>query len=174
MVNRVAGKQYASPEFYETKLKKVMERFGVKEGEYDWNWDRYGCWIQFNYKGRTFRFDHSISKAKAKGVDLKYGSDALAQVVLALEDLARLAERGIYDLSTWLAGMAFLEPPKVIPEYFRFLGFDRIPADADEVNDRYRTLAKQWHPDNRETGDVDRFKQLKTEAERAVKHFDMG
>lgn len=168
----MSGKQYASPEFYETKLKKVMERFGINQGQYDYNWDRHGCWVQFSYKEQIFRFDHSIAKAKAKGVDLKYGSDAFAQVVLALEDLARLAERGIYDLSTWLAGMVFLEPPKVIPEYFRFMGFDRIPADADEVHDRYRTLAKQWHPDNQETGDVEMFKKLSDDANKAIKHFE--
>ncbi|MEB8638316.1 DnaJ domain-containing protein [Bacillus cereus] len=168
----MAGKQYASPEFYETKLKKVMERFEIKQGQYDYNWDRHGCWIQFTYRGQQFRFDHSIAKAKAKGVNLKYGSDAFAQVVLALEDLARLTERGIYDLSTWLAGMVFLEPPKVIPEYFRFMGFTKIPADAAEVRDRYRTLAKQWHPDNPETGNAEMFKQLSVESEKAIKHFE--
>lgn len=35
-----------------------------------------------------------------------------AEVVLALEDLVRMIDRGIYDLSTWVAGMKYLLAPK--------------------------------------------------------------
>lgn len=164
------SKQYGNADQYEKKLEKVMERFSVKE--FNFNWDRFGCWIEFRYKGQLYRFDHSIEKARAKGVELRYGSDAFAQLVLALEDLARISERGIYDLQQWVAGMLFLPPSVPIPEYFRFMGFTSMPADTSEVRDRYRTLAKQWHPDNHETGNEEMFKQLQTVAEQALKHFD--
>ena len=77
-----AKKQYATPDVYERKLEKVMTRFGVEE--YDYNFDRHGCWVQFRIKGDMYRFDHSTTKAKERGVNLAYGSDAFAQVVLAL------------------------------------------------------------------------------------------
>lgn len=138
-------KKYGDPENYERKLQRVMERFGTDE--YNYNWDRYGCYVQFRYKGQLYQFEHSVEKAKAHGIDIKYGSDAFAQLVLGLEDLARLAERGIYELQTWLEGMRFLPPPVEVPEFFMFMGFDRIPSNVTEVEDRYRVLIKKYHPD---------------------------
>ncbi|WP_291350400.1 hypothetical protein [Desulfosporosinus sp.] len=86
-------KQYGDSDSYERKLERVMERIGVKEFIY--NFDRFGCWVEFRYQNELYRFEHSIEKAKSKGINLRYGSDAFAQVVLALEDLARMVERGI-------------------------------------------------------------------------------
>lgn len=127
----MSKKQYGPANQYEQKLEKVMERLGVDE--YNWNWDRHGCWIEFRYRGELYRFDHSVDKAKARGVELRYGSDAFAQVVLALEDLARMVERGIYELSTWVAGMKYLPPPVEVPSFFIFLGFTQIPSGPETV-----------------------------------------
>lgn len=160
-------KQYGDAPSYEAKLTRVMERLGVKE--YDYNFDRHGCWIQFRYRGELYRFDHSVAKAKARGVNLTYGSDAFAQVVLALEDLARMVERGIYDLSTWVAGLRFLPPPVEVPACFLALGFEQIPASAEEVKDRYRTLAKEKHPDG--GGDAEAFRQLAAATEEALQYL---
>ena len=140
-----AKKQYASPDAYEAKLARVMERMGATE--FNYNWDRHMAWVEFRLKGLLYRFDHSVEKAKARGFKLTYGSDVFAQLVIALEDLARMGERGIYELTTWLAGMKFLPPPVVIPECFKVLGFEAIPTDVEEVKARYKTLAKQVHPD---------------------------
>lgn len=160
-------KQYADPDQYERKLEKVMERLGVDT--FDFNWDRWGCWIEFWYRGELYRFDHSTEKAQARGIDLAYGSDAFAQVVLSLEDLARMVERGIYELSTWVAGMKYLPPVKEVPSFFRFLGFDDIPTEPEEVRTRYKTLTKQMHPDT--GGDPEDFKKLQRAAEQGMKYF---
>lgn len=162
-----AKKQYADPAGYERKLEKVMERLGVDS--YDYNFDRHGCWVQFRLKGEIYRFDHSVAKAKERGVNLTYGSDAFAQVVLALEDLARMVERGIYELQTWVAGMRYLPPPVEVPTFFRFLGFAETPASAADVTDRYRTLAKTMHPDK--GGSEEDFNALVDAAERAKAYF---
>lgn len=161
-------KQYADAEVYERKLAKVMERLTVKD--FNWNWDRYGAWVQFRYKGDLYQFDHSVEKAKARGVHLVYGSDAFAQVVLALEDLARMVERGIYDLSTWVAGMKMLPSAVEIPSFFRVLGFEQIPSDIEEVKVRFRSLSKQLHPDA--GGDSKDFEALKNAAEQATAWFN--
>jgi hypothetical protein len=164
----VAKKQYGDADSYERKLERVMERLGIKE--FDYNFDRHGCWVQFKYKGEVYQFEHSIEKAQARGIDLKYGSDAFAQVVLSLEDLARMVERGIYDLQTWVAGMRFLPSPVEIPSFFKFLGFTAVPAGPEEVKDRFRTMAKQLHPDA--GGSPEDFKQLQTASEQCLKYFD--
>jgi len=160
-------KQYGSPDQYESKLARVMERLGVESHNY--NWDRHGCWVEFRYKGDLYRFEHSVEKAKSRGVDLVYGSDSFAQVVLALEDLARMVERGIYELSTWVAGMKFLPPALEVPSFFKYLGFTDIPAGPEEVNERYRSLAKQMHPD--QGGNPEDFKKLKDASEQGLQYF---
>jgi hypothetical protein len=161
-------KQYADPDVYERKLEKVMERLGVDD--YNFNWDRWSCYIELRYKEELYRFDHGIEKSKERGMDLSYGSDAFAQVVLSLEDLARMVERGIYDLGTWVAGMKYLPPVVEIPSFFKFLGFTEIPTDITEVRARYRNLAKQMHPDS--GGNVDDFKKLQQASEQAMKYFE--
>lgn len=157
-------KQYADPAYYEGKLARVMERMGADEYNHDFS--RHGCWVEFRYKGNLYRFDHSVEKARENGVDLTYGSDAFAQVVLALEDLTRIIERGIYDLSTWVAGMKYLPEAAQVPPCFRVLGFETMPGSAAEVRARYRTLSKQHHPDT--GGDPDNFEAIKRAAEHAL------
>ncbi len=162
-------KQYADARTYERKLDRVMERFGVEE--YTYNFDRYRCWVQFRYRGELYAFEHSVEKAREAGFDLAYGSDAFAQIVLALEDLARIVERGIYDLQRWTAGMKFLPPAQEIPPFFKALGFTEVPSGRAEVNDRYRELAKRYHPDNTETGDAEAFMAIRKAAEQALAFF---
>lgn len=139
------AKQYASAESYEAKLEKVMARLGVEK--YNYNWDRFSCWIEFFYKGNLYRFEHSTVNAKNHGNDVKYGSDVFAQVVLTLEDIARMTERGIYELQTWISGLKALPPKTELPSCFTFLQFDKIPDTVQEIKERYRQLCKVYHPD---------------------------
>lgn len=162
------AKQYGDADTYERKITKVMERLGV-EG-FNYNWDRFGGWVEFRYRNELYRFEHSVEKAKARGIKLRYGSDAFAQLVLSLEDLARMVERGIYELSTWVAGMKFLPPAIEVPIFFGYMGFTEIPAGVEDIKERYRTLTKQMHPDV--GGNEEDFQKLKTATEQALKYFE--
>lgn len=139
-----AKKQYADPDFYERKLDNVMARFGVET--YNWDFSRSGGWVEFVYKGQLYRFENSVQNARDHGFNLNYGSDAFAQLVLALEDLARIVERGIYDLSNWIAGMKALPTPVYVPDCFRALGLDHIPSE-DELKKAYHEKVNIAHPD---------------------------
>ena len=138
------AKQYAEASTYESKIEKVMQRFGADK--YDYNWDRFSCWVEFWYKGQLYRFEHSIENAQSHGSKVKYGSDVFAQVVLTLEDIARMTERGIYELQTWVEGLKALPKPKDIPDCFKTLGFNEIPNNK-ELKERYRQIVKTAHPD---------------------------
>ena len=140
-----ATKQYVSPDKYEDKLRRVMDRFGVEE--YNWDYSRREAWVSFRYKGQLYRFEQSVDNAKAHGIDLVYGTDAFAQIVLSLEDLARMVERGIYDLSTWVAGMKALPEQTHLPSCFVVLGFTELPKDMDSLTSQYRAMLKKVHPD---------------------------
>jgi hypothetical protein len=162
------AKQYAEPKTYEGKLEKVMARLGVDQFNYDWS--RQACWVVFWYKGQLYRFDHSVSNAQAHGVKIQYGSDVFAQVVLTLEDLARMAERGIYDLQTWVVGIKTLPAPKDLPRCFTALQFVERPQSAEQVNEAYRRLSKVLHPDSGGTGE--QFRNLAEARDQALEYFN--
>jgi hypothetical protein len=161
----VPEKLYASLDTYEKKLYRVMERFGIPKKDVNWDCNRFECYVEFRYKGQLYRFDHSVAKAKANGINVSYGSDAFAQLVLTLEDLARAVERKLYDLSTWISGMKMLPAPTQIPDCIKLLGFTEIPASVEEVKVRYRSLCKVHHPD--QGGTEEGFKALMKAAEDA-------
>jgi hypothetical protein len=166
----MAGSQYtASPKSYEEKLTRIMERFGVKKDQFTYNWDRFSSWIQFRYKGELYRFDQSIDNALKHDIKLKDGKDCFAQLVLGLEDLARLAKRGIYDLQRWVAGMKFLPAADELPTCFKILGFREMPTDPTEIDAKYKELAKVHHPDK--GGNADDFNKIKEAAEKAKEHL---
>lgn len=164
----MSAKQYGPAEKYAAKLERVMARLGVTK--FNFNWDRFSCWVEFTYKGQLYRFSQSLENAKKHGQNVRYGSDLFAQVVIALEDLARMVERGIYDLSTWVAGMKYLPPAVDIPDCFRVLGYERIPDSADDVSRRYKSLAKSAHPDA--GGSTEQFQILHTAYDQAIKYFE--
>ena len=159
-------KVYTDAAFYEKKLSKVMTRFGIEEKDFSYNWDRFSSYIQFKYKGELYRFELNLNRCE----DLSYGSDCFARLVLALEDLSRMVERGIYDLSRWVAGMRYLPPSVDIPDCFKFMGFTEVPEDADEVNQRYKKLSKTYHPDN--GGTQEQFIALQESAAKAKAYFE--
>jgi hypothetical protein len=79
--------------------------------------------------------------------------------VLTLEDIARMTERGIYELQTWVAGLKALPTPKEIPDCFKVLGFTEIPS-LDQLKSRYHQVIKSAHPDA--GGTPDYFIAVKT------------
>lgn len=163
-----ARKQYGDASTYEAKLSRVMARMEAES--YNYNFDRHGAWVEFRLKGQLYRFDHTREKAAERGFQLTYGSDCFAQIVLSLEDLARMAERGIYEIQTWLAGMKFLPPPEVLPDCLKQMGFVEIPVDVTEVKARFRTLAQKAHPDT--GGSEEQFITLQNTAREAIAYME--
>lgn len=142
-------RQYGDLREYQRKLWRVMERFGVQAGEFDWNHDRHGAWIEFRRRGQFYRLEQTVAKSQASAARtrVEYGSDCFCQLVLALEDLARLSERGIYDLETWVAGLKALPAGQTLAPCFRVLQFDSLPGSVDEVRERFAQLVRGAHPD---------------------------
>lgn len=160
----MATKQYGDVGSYEAKLEKVMKRLGVDNYNYDWT--RRSCFVEFWLDGQYYRFDHSIENAKAHGQNVVYGSDVFAQVVLALEDIARITERGIYELQTWISGLKSLPPAPSLDSCFVALGFSQKPENIDDVKSAYKRLAKVVHPDC--GGSEDSFRVLSENYEKCI------
>ena len=125
---------YKEQEMYERKLIKVMKRLKIEE--FNFNWDRGSCFIEFHYEENTYRLEHSVQKAKEKGVIvLRNGLDCLSELVLTLEDLCQIIERGTYKLETWLSGMELSPIEEDVPEYL------------EEVHISYKSKGKQKQSD---------------------------
>lgn len=166
-------KQYADFKTYESKLERVMGRLGIES--YDYDWSRTECWITFTYKGEYYRFSHSVKNAQEHNVMISYGSDAFAQLVLALEDLARMVERGIYDLGTWVSGMKCLPAGemkfKFVKTCFMSLGFNEMPTE-EQVKARFRAMVKVFHPDV--GGDTEYFRSIEENYRQCLQELKTG
>lgn len=145
-----------SVEEWGRKVDRVASRLQVSA---QWGVERGRGWVRFTYGGTEYVLEQTVDKARQQGIELPTMRDCLAQAVLTFEDLARMAERGIYDLGVLAAGMKALPPP--LPATFRVLGFTTAPASMEEVRQRYRALVKTAHPDH--GGHADHFQAL-TEA----------
>ena len=141
----------ATPAELEKELTRVMERLGVDQDAYtyDWSQSRNGsrCHVEMRYGGGVYRFENDTAKSAACGRNLVYAADLFAAVVYSLEGLARAVEQGIFTLDMLLAGVPSLPAAEPLEECFVAMGFDRRPESVEEVREHYKALAKQHHPD---------------------------
>ena len=172
----MAKKKYGPAQKYEAKLDKVMDRLCIAGKDYSFDWGRWSAWIQFTHKGKAWTFEHSVERSRqlnaenAKVKALALGSDCFAKLVLALEDLARMAEDGIFDLAEMqLRGLKALPPAVELPTCFRLLGFTQVPTGPEEVRQAYREKAKVFHSDA--GGNDEDFKALVATRDQALKFF---
>ena len=91
-------------EIYEKKLKSVMKRLKIED--FNFNWNRNSCYIEFQYQENSYRMEHSVQIAREKGLILRNGLYCLKELVQSLEDLCRIIERGTYKLETWISGFS--------------------------------------------------------------------
>lgn len=143
------------------KIERAATRLGVPV---EWDVHRGGAWLRFSYRGADYVLEQTQTKAREAGIELPTMRDCLAQVALTLEDLARMTERGIYELGVLAAGLKALPAPSAAAPPFQALGFTTTP-DLDALHQRYRELARTHHPDG--GGDPEGFRRL-TEAVQAA------
>lgn len=117
----------------EHRLIKVIKRLKIED--YTFNWDRNSCFIEFLYKQESYRLEHSVEKAKEKGIVLRNGMDCLNDLTESLEDLCAIIDRGTYRFETWIEGM---KQPSVV---------HAPPEFHEEFQFRYRSLGKQQYPE---------------------------
>ncbi|WP_085991278.1 hypothetical protein [Oceanobacillus senegalensis] len=114
---------------YERKLTGVMKSLKVQD--YNFNWDRTSCYVEFHYNENFYKLEHSVEKAKKKGIILRNGLDCLMELTQSLEDLCGIVDRGMNDFETWISGM------KQSPSETKELEFQ------EEFEIRYKTLGRQ-------------------------------
>jgi hypothetical protein len=118
----------------ERKLIRMMKR--LKIADFNYNWDRGSCFIEFKYQENSYRMEHSVQNAIEKGIVLRNGMDCLNELVQSLEGLCQIIERGTYKLETWIAGMKQSPSAEEIPEFL------------EEVHMKYKLIGKQKQSDS--------------------------
>ncbi|MBM7598887.1 hypothetical protein JOC34_001244 [Virgibacillus halotolerans] len=113
----------------ERRLKGIMKRLKIEVSNF--NWDRSSCYIEFNYQEKSYRLEHSVEKAKKRGIFLRDGLDCLMALTDSLEDLCRIIERGTNELGTWISGMQQSTSVSEVPEF------------EEEFHIGYKSLGKQ-------------------------------
>ncbi|MFB4165735.1 hypothetical protein ACE1TI_18515 [Alteribacillus sp. JSM 102045] len=143
---------YKEQSMCERKLAKVMKRLKIEN--YNFNWDRVSCVVEFRYKEKSYKMEHSVQKAKQKGIILRNGLDCLNEMIETLDDLCEIIDRGTFKLETWIAGMNQSPSEEEVPEY------------EEEFHIRYKSLAKQNHSEN------DRNEFVPVASESSLRNFD--
>ena len=128
---------HADQDMCEKRVKNIMTRLKIED--FHFNWDRNSCYIEFQYQEQSFRMEHSVEKAKEKGVfGVKNGLDCLMELVHTLEDLCRIIERGTYKLADWVAGMEIItyeeKAEETIEDYEEYEEYEEYD---DYQSDRY-------------------------------------
>ncbi|MGJ9386211.1 hypothetical protein [Salipaludibacillus sp. CF4.18] len=118
----------------ERRLIKVMKRLKIED--FNFNWDRSSCCIEFHYQGSSYKMEHSLEQAKKQGiVMLRNGLDCLFQLVQSLEDLSQIIERGTYKLDIWISNMKQTTVEEETTQY------------SEEVHIRYKSIEKPTYPE---------------------------
>ena len=132
---------------YEKRLTNVMKSLKVQN--YNFNWDRTSCFVEFNYNDNFYRLEHSVEKAKKSGIMLDNGLDCLAELTRSLEDLCGIIDRGMNDFETWISGMKKSTSEK------NTTGFQ------EEFEIRYKSLGRQNRPEYNTEELTEELKELK-------------
>ena len=125
------------------KLERAMERLGAIELDYGQTFGNNDsmAWVQFRYKGQIYRFEYSRTKAAYYNKSVPDEKDLMIAIIYAIQDLAKIAERGVFDFGLLIQGfkhLTFIE----LPSWAAFMGFTAMPISFEQVSARYKWLVK--------------------------------
>lgn len=118
-------------DIYKKRLAGAMAKFEAER--YSFDYTGHTAWVEFSYKGQSYRMEHSVDSAAASGNPVQNGKEAFCQIVLALEDVAQTPGRGVNDLQDWVEGLRELPWNTPLPDYFQRLGFTNLPQSEAEI-----------------------------------------
>lgn len=125
------------------KLGNAISRLGATDFDYgvSQSKDDASAYVSFKYKTNTYRFEYSKARAAYFGVDIPQQKDVLIVLVNGIVDLARLADRGVFDFGQLIQGFKALEFIE-LPKWAVFMGFNTRPVNFQQVKERFNALVK--------------------------------
>ena len=125
------------------KLENAVKRLGAIDFDHGTSTGRNdaSAYVKFSYKGNVYRFEYSRSRAQYFGISIPQQKDILIVLVNGIVDLARLAERGVFDFGQLIQGFRALEFIEV-PKWAVFMGFNTRPLNFQQVREKFNSLVK--------------------------------
>ena len=125
------------------KLENAVKRLGATDFDHGTStgMNDAAAYVKFAYKGHVYRFEYSRSRAQYFGISIPQQKDILIVLVNGIVDLARLAERGVFDFGQLIQGFRALEFIEV-PKWAVFMGFNTRPLNFQQVKEKFNTLVK--------------------------------
>ena len=151
------------------KLSNAVSRLGADDLDYGTSHTRdYAtAYVKFSYKGNVYRFEYSKSRAAYFGINLPQQKDVMIVLINGIVDLARLAERGVFDFGQLIQGFRSLEYIEV-PKWAVFMGFNTRPLNFGQVREKFNSLVKGAMNPERNPDD---YRQLQEYMEIAKQYF---
>lgn len=125
-------------------LQNAIARLEATEIHYDSIHSMNGnasAWISFKYKGQKYKFEYSQATASYLGISIPDPKDVFVALVNGIIDLARVADRGIFDFGQIIQGFKAIEYIET-PWWATFMGFNSRPRNVTECEERYKQLVK--------------------------------
>ena len=154
------------------KLENAITRLGATDFDHGSSTGRNdaSAYVKFTYKGSIYKFEYSRSRAQYLGINIPQQKDIFIVLVNGIVDLARLAERGVFDFGQLIQGfkaLEFIENPK----WASFMGFNTRPMNFAMVKDRFNDLVKGAMNPNTNADD---YRQLQDYMKIARQYFGVG
>lgn len=151
------------------KLRKALDKIEATGITYELSQNMHNpnAWVTFTYKGQRYKFDYSQMKANYYHLRIPDPKDVFVLLVYAVEDLIRVADRGVFDFGRVIANFKALEFIE-IPEWAIFMGFNTRPRNMLEVREKYNFLVKNSMNPNTNKED---FQKLQQAMEIAKQYF---
>ena len=151
------------------KLENAITRLGATDFDHGTSTGKNdaSAYVKFTYQGSAYKFEYSRSRAQYLGINIPQQKDIFIVLVNGIVDLARLAERGVFDFGQLIQGfkaLEFIENPK----WAIFMGFNNRPLNFQQVKERFNTLVKgAMNPD----ANPDDYRQLQDYMKIAKQYF---
>ena len=154
------------------KLENAITRLGATDFDHGTSTGKNdaSAYVKFTYKGSAYKFEYSRSRAQYLGIIIPQQKDIFIVLVNGIVDLARLAERGVFDFGQLIQGFKSLEYIEV-PKWASFMGFNTRPMNFAMVKDRFNDLVKGAMNPNTNADD---YRQLQDYMKIARQYFGVG
>lgn len=162
-------KKYSDVKFFINKLNNVFKKLNIEKFRYKYGNDF--AFVNFNIDKSWYQINHSTKNADKNTKSLA-GSDMFAEIVLSIEELSHLQDRGICSFQDIVSVFELKAGAVKLPDCFKKLGFDgRYMPSKKHVDYKYNDLAKVLHPDSA-FGDMEKFNELNTAKEECYKFLE--
>ncbi len=117
----------------------------IPHSRYDWDWDRYGAWIEWIWHHQRFRVQYTVTPTDPSTFA---GVAALTYLTQLLMHWGPLLSWGSLDTAFAPFRVTDSQRQAVLPDVFRQLGLTTWPQTLDVLKQAFYHCTQAAHPDH--------------------------